>query len=69
MANDEIPLHLEGNNIDIGFNPKYLIDVLKVIDSEVIYMEFLANISPCIIKPKNNDNYTYLVLPVRIPNS
>lgn len=68
-ANDEIPLHLEGNNIDIGFNPKYLIDVLKVIDSEVIYMEFLANISPCIIKPKNNDNYTYLVLPVRIPNS
>ena len=43
--------------------------ILKVIDSEVIYMEFLANISPCIIKPQNNDNYTYLVLPVRIPNN
>lgn len=69
MANDEIQLKLEGNNIDIGFNPKYLIDVLKVIDSEEIYMEFLANISPCIIRPKTNDNYTYLVLPVRIPNS
>lgn len=69
MANDEIPLSLEGNTLDIGFNPKYLIDVLKVIDSEVIYMEFLANISPCIIRPQNNDNYTYLVLPVRIPNS
>lgn len=69
QANDEIPLILEGNQLDIGFNPKYLIDVLKVIDSEVIYMEFLANISPCIIRPKNNDNYTYLVLPVRIPNS
>lgn len=68
-ASDELPLKLEGNKIDIGFNPKYLIDVLKVIDSEIIYMEFLANISPCIIKPKNNDNYTYLVLPVRIPNS
>lgn len=69
MANDEIPLSLEGNTIDIGFNPKYLIDVLKVIDSEVIYMEFLANISPCIIRPQNTDNYTYLVLPVRIPNN
>lgn len=69
MANDEIPLKLEGNTLDIGFNPKYLIDVLKVIDSEIIYMEFLANISPCIIRPQNNDNYTYLVLPVRIPNS
>lgn len=69
MANDEIPLTLEGNTLDIGFNPKYLIDVLKVIDSEVIYMEFLANISPCIIRPQNNDNYTYLVLPVRIPNT
>lgn len=69
QANDEIPLKLEGNNIDIGFNPKYLIDALKVIDSEVIYMEFLANISPCIIKPKSDEDYTYLVLPVRIPNS
>lgn len=68
-ANEEIAIQLEGNNLEIGFNPKYLIDVLKVIDSEIIYMEFLANISPCIIRPKNNDNYTYLVLPVRIPNS
>ncbi len=68
-ANEEISLDLEGNHIDIGFNPKYLIDVLKVIDSETIYMEFLANISPCIIRPSDNENYTYLVLPVRIPNS
>lgn len=69
QANDEIQLKLEGNNLDIGFNPKYLIDALKVIDSEIIYMDFLANISPCIIKPKSDEDYTYLVLPVRIPNS
>lgn len=68
-ANDEIPLKLEGQNLDIGFNPKYLMDVLKVIDQDMICMEFLSNISPCIIKPKNNPHFTYLILPVRIPNS
>jgi len=68
-ANDEIPLKLEGQNLDIGFNPKYLIDVLKVIDQDMICMEFLSNISPCIIKPKNNPHFTYLILPVRIQSN
>ena len=68
-ANEEIPLNLEGKKLDIGFKPKYLVDVLKVIDQEIICMEFVSNISPCIIKPKNNPHFTYLILPVRIPNS
>ncbi len=65
-ANEEVRIELEGNDVDIGFNSKYLIEALKVIDSEEIYAEFTTSVSPCIIKPSDNENYIYLVLPVRL---
>jgi len=61
-----VNIKLEGEDIEIGFNSKYLIEALKVIDSESIIMEFTTSVSPCIIKPSDNNNYTYLVLPVRL---
>ncbi|MBF8984420.1 DNA polymerase III subunit beta [Lutibacter sp. B2] len=63
---ESIQIDLEGEDIDIGFNSKYFIDALKIIDSEDIYLKFTTSVSPCIIKPEDNDNYTYLILPVRI---
>lgn len=63
---EKVSIELEGNDLEIGFNPKYLIDALKVIDSEDITLELINNVSPCIIKPIDHDNYTYLVLPCRI---
>ncbi len=63
---EDVRIELEGNDLDIGFNSKYLIEALKVIDSEEIDMEFTTSVSPCVIRPSDNDNYTYLVLPVRL---
>lgn len=64
--NDEINADIEGEEIVIGFNPKYLIDVLKVIDDEYIDMQFTGgSLAPCIIKNKE-ESYRYLVLPVKI---
>lgn len=63
---EKVHIKLEGQDLEIGFNPKYLIDALKIIDSEDIRLEFVNNVSPCIIRPIDNDNYTYLVLPCRI---
>jgi len=65
-AFENIGIKLLGDDIEIGFNPKYWLDVLKVIDTEKIEIELTSSVSPCIIKPHNNSNYTYLVLPVRI---
>lgn len=65
---EEMKIDLEGPELEIGFNPKYLIDALKVIDSDMIIMEFSTSVSPCIVKPMDMDNYIYLVLPVRIAN-
>lgn len=65
-VDENIDIELEGKELEIGFNPKFLIDVLKIIDSDEIIMKLTTSVSPCIIKPIDNDNYTYLVLPVRL---
>jgi DNA polymerase III subunit beta len=63
---EEIFLEKTGENLDIGFNSKYLLDVLKVITEDEIYLEFNSSVSPCLIKSVENDKFVYLILPVRI---
>lgn len=65
---EEVPVELEGGDITIAFNARYMIDGLKAVNSEEIYMTFVSNVNPCIIHPVNDDKYTYLILPVRIPD-
>lgn len=67
-VHETLNIELEGQDLDIGFNSKYFLDVLKIIDSEEIYLEFITNVSPCIVKPTDTQNYTYLILPVRLAN-
>ncbi|QCX33588.1 DNA polymerase III subunit beta [Caloramator sp. E03] len=63
---EEVDVELEGDEIKIAFNSKYFLDVLRVIDSEEIYLEFTTNVSPCVVKKCDSNNYIYLVLPVRL---
>lgn len=63
---EKISSRQEGENVNIAFNSKYLLDGIKVIDSEEIELSFMGSLNPCIIKPVDDDNYTYLVLPVRL---
>lgn len=64
---EEIIMEKEGEDLEIGFNSKFVIDVLKVIDDDEIAMHFLTGTSPCMVKPVSGDAYEYLILPVRIP--
>lgn len=66
---EDVIISKEGSNLVIGFNSKYLIDALKVIDDEEINILFNSSVSPCLIKPLSGDAYEYLVLPVRITNN
>jgi DNA polymerase-3 subunit beta len=59
---------IEGEGLEIGFNSKYILDVLKVAEEEKIIMDFIASVNPCLIKSYEEDKYEYLVLPVRISN-
>ena len=67
-AKEEIFTETQGKPLEIGVNPKYFLDALKVIEDEEIYIEFGTNISPCIIKPieEGAKNYTYMILPIRM---
>lgn len=64
---EEIIMEKTGDDLEIGFNSKFVIDVLKVIDDDEISMNFKTGTSPCVVKPVTGDRYEYLILPVRIP--
>lgn len=64
--NEKIEIIKEGTNFKIGFNFKYLQDILKNIEDEEIYMYVKDGVSPCIVKPLSGEKYLYLVLPVRM---
>ena len=67
-AKEEIYLETEGKPLEIGVNPKYFLDALKVIEDEEVYISFGTNISPCVIKPidETTKEYTYMILPIRM---
>jgi DNA polymerase-3 subunit beta len=63
---EEVSINLQGQGIQIAFNSKYLLDVLKNMEDSEIVIELTSSISPCVIRNKNIDNSKYLVLPVRL---
>jgi len=63
---EELLVESFGKNIEIGFNPKYLIEAVRATSDEKIILDFGSSISPCVIRPQESDEYTYMVLPVRI---
>ena len=61
--NEEINIVKQGKDLLIGFNPKFLIDALKVIEDEEIDMYFVNSKAPCFIRDEEG-KYVYLVLPL-----
>ena len=60
---EDIDIEKEGKDIMIGFNPKFLIDALKVIDDEEISIYLMNPKAPCFIRD-DEQQYIYLILPV-----
>ena len=65
---EELSVHLEGEEIEIAFNARYISDVIKNIDNECCMLSMNTNVSPCVVSPVEGDEYLYLVLPVRVAN-
>ena len=61
--NEEIIINKEGKDLLIGFNPKFLIDALRVIEDEEVTLYLMNAKAPCFIKDEN-ESYIYLILPV-----
>jgi len=60
---EEIDIEKEGKDLMIGFNPKFLIDALRVIDDEIITIYLVNPKAPCFIRDEQ-ESYIYLILPV-----
>ena len=66
--NEDIDIEKDGKDIMIGFNPKFFIDALKVIDDEEITLYMVNPKAPCFIKDAQ-ESYIYLILPVNFNTS
>lgn len=63
---EELSINLQGEAMQIAFNSRYVLDVLKNMEDDEIIMEMTSSVNPCVIRCKNIDNSKYLVLPVRL---
>lgn len=61
--NAEVLIRKTGKDLMIGFNPKFLLDALRIIDDEEVDLYMMNPKSPCFIKDED-ENYIYLILPV-----
>lgn len=61
--NEQIDIEKAGKDLMIGFNPRFLIDALRVIDDEQITIYLVNPKAPCFIRNDEN-SYIYLILPV-----
>ena len=65
-AKEELEIEYSGENLVIGFNVGYLIEVLSVLDDENIVLDLKDENSSCLIRSQNSENSRYVVMPMRI---
>jgi len=65
-ASDEMAIAYKGEAMSLGFNARYLLDVLEAMASERIVMELQAPLSPVLIKEENDPDYRCVIMPMRI---
>lgn len=65
-AREELDVDYAGEALEIGFNAKYLLDCLPVIQSQGIELRFKDRLSPGILQGSDQRNHTYVIMPMRI---
>lgn len=63
---ENIPVNVSGKDIEISFNPRYFLESLKVNTNEFVKLCFNKSTNPCVIVPTEQDEFLYLILPVRV---
>ena len=65
-AEEEIAATLEGEEPEIAFNARYLLDALQAIGEEEVVIELSQPLSPGTLKPQDSDDYVYVIMPMQI---
>lgn len=62
----ELTTNYEGAELGMAFNPIYLMDVLKALDTDDVVMELSTPLNPGVIRPANDESYRYVMMPMKV---
>jgi DNA polymerase-3 subunit beta len=62
----ELAVSYEGPRFEIAFNPLYVIDVLKALEHDDIFIELTTSLNPGVIRPAKDENYRYIMMPMKV---
>ncbi len=65
-STENFPINLEGEEFEIGLNSRYLIEALKASESDMVKIEFGGPSSGVLIKPTENEEFLYMIMPMRL---
>jgi len=65
-AREEIPIELEGEDIEIAFNARYLADVLEVVKTDTVDFELSGPLNPGVVRQTGDMDYLYVLMPMQI---
>lgn len=68
QAYDEFEVETQGEDIEIGFDNKYMLDALKYSETDEVKIHMNGPLSPIVVLPSEGDSFIFLVLPVRLKN-
>ncbi len=68
QAYDEFSAEIQGEDIEIGFDCKYMSDALKNTDTDEVRIQMHGPLGPIVLLPNDGDSFIFLVLPVRLRN-
>jgi len=62
---DELPVDFSGSPLEISFNPQFVLDVLKNIDSGQVLLEFTTSLNPGVLRPVGDDQMLLVIMPMK----
>lgn len=65
-ASDRVPARMKGEKIEIGFNNRFLLDSLRVCDTDEVIIRLSSPVLPIVMVPTEGDSFLFLILPVRM---
>jgi len=65
-ATEELPAQYTGETLTTGFNARYLLDVLGVIDGESVSLQLETPLSPCLVREVGNSGFICVVMPIKV---
>ena len=65
-ATEDINVNYSGDEIEIGFNSKYILEMINNLEDETVILDFKDSASPVIAKEESNPNLIYVLMPMRV---